>query len=121
MSFHGLMQLLFGLQIRVNRYVNLVQQDITLILKENVDIIKQSGEVYDKSLINATINENGFLNAILNVIYSKYSINGSDEFIAGIGSKWDTGWNNKGDYIQFLVILFYETCLHALVVEEITD
>jgi hypothetical protein len=91
------------------------------ILKQNSDIIKQSGEVYDDALINVKIDKNGFLNAILRVINSKYSINGTDEFKAGARSKWDTGWNNKGEYIQFLVILFYETCLHALVVEEITD
>jgi hypothetical protein len=75
--------------------------------------------VYNSSLINASININDFLTAILEVIKSKYAINGYQEFIDGYEAKIDTTWNNKGDYIQFLVILFYETCLHALVVKEI--
>lgn len=88
-------------------------------LNESADLIKQSGEVYDPTLISAKIDVNDFLKAILEVIQSKYSINGYEEFVAGAGAKWNTNWNNKGDYIQFLVILFYETCLHALVVDEI--
>jgi hypothetical protein len=88
-------------------------------LKENSDIIKDSGGVFDGNLINARIDANDFLKSILEVIRSKYSINGYEEFVEGEGAKWNTTWNNKGDYIQFLVILFYETCLHALVVEEI--
>jgi hypothetical protein len=88
-------------------------------LKENAEAIKQSGEVYDSNLIDARIGTNEFLKAILGVIQSKYSINGYDEFMHGEGAKWNTTWNNKGDYIQYLVILFYETCLHALVVDEI--
>ena len=88
-------------------------------IKENFFAIKQSGEVYDKSLIDARIDKNDFLKAILNVIQSKYSINGIDEFVLGEDAKKNTTWNNKGDYIQFLVILYYETCLHALVSKEI--
>lgn len=90
-------------------------------LIKNSNFIKQSGEVFDKKLIDAKINTNDFLNAILHVIKSKYSTNGFHEFIEGWNAKWDDGWNNKGEYIQFLVILFYETCLHALVVNEIYD
>lgn len=88
-------------------------------LQNDADVIKQSGEVYDSNLIDACIDTNDFLKAILNVIQSKYSINGFDEFVEGNDAKWKTNWNNKGDYIQFLVILFYETCLHALVTDEI--
>ena len=88
-------------------------------LKENADIIKNSGEVYDSNLINARIDTNDFLKSVLQVIKSKYSINGYEEFVEGDGAIWNTHWNNKGDYIQYLVILFYETCLHALVVDEL--
>jgi hypothetical protein len=88
-------------------------------LKENAEAIKNSGEVYESSLIDAQIDTNDFLKAILGVIQSKYSINGYDEFVQGEGAKWNTTWNNKGDYIQYLVILYYETCLHALAVDEI--
>ena len=88
-------------------------------LKEMGGRIKEAGEAYDSSLINAKVDINNFLNAILKVIESKYSIDGHNEFIAEYEGKWNTNWNNKGDYIQFLMILFYETCLHALVVKEI--
>ncbi len=88
-------------------------------LRDNVDAIKSSNEVYDSNLINASIEANDFLIAILEVLKSKYAINGYQEFIDGEQAKWNTTWNNKGDYIQFLVILFYETCLHALVVKEL--
>jgi hypothetical protein len=88
-------------------------------IKDGLDATKFSKEVYNSSLINASININDFLTAILEVIKSKYAINGYQEFIDGYEAKIDTTWNNKGDYIQFLVILFYETCLHALVVKEI--
>jgi hypothetical protein len=90
-------------------------------LKQTANLIKQSGEIYDTKLIDAKISTNDFLNAILHVIQSKYSISGFNEFIKGWDAKWDDGWNNKGEYIQFLVILFYETCLHALVTKEIEE
>ncbi len=86
-------------------------------LIENKKDIINSGEVYDKIIIDATLSELDFLKSILNVIQSKYGINGKDEFLGA--KNWNTGWNNKGEYIQFLVILFYETCLHAAVVKEI--
>lgn len=88
-------------------------------LLENAEIIKQSGEVFNSTLINNKIGTNEFLKAILEVIKSKYSINGYDEFKNGEGTKWNSTWNNKGDYIQYLVILYYETCLHALVIDEL--
>lgn len=88
-------------------------------LRENANVIKSSGEIYDIKLIDANISIDEFLESILKVIKSKYSINGDEEFVEGGGVKWNTTWNNKGEYIQFLVILFYETCLHALVVDEI--
>jgi len=89
------------------------------ILIQNPEIVKQSGEVFNQSLINSKIGANDFLKAILEVIQSKYSINGYDEFVNGKGTKWNSTWNNKGDYIQFLVILFYETCLHAIVIDDL--
>ena len=30
-------------------------------------------------------------------------------------------WNNLGDFIQYCAILFYETSLHAAVVDELTE
>lgn len=89
--------------------------------KENVNFIKYSGEVYDSSLIDTKIRTSDFLMAILDVIRSKYSIDVNKELVEADGAQWNTIWNNKGDYIQFLVILFYETCLHALVVKKIIE
>lgn len=88
-------------------------------LKQNSSSIKTSGQVFGKDLIDAEVSSTEFLKAILNIIKSKYSINGYDEFLSGSNSKWNNSWNHKGDYIQFLVILFYETTLHALVTKEI--
>ena len=88
-------------------------------LIENTELIKDSGEVFNTALIGVSIGTNEFLKAILEVIQSKYSINGYDEFVKGEGTKWNSTWNNKGDYIQFLVILYYETCLHAMVIDEL--
>ena len=30
-------------------------------------------------------------------------------------------WNNLGDFIQYCAILFYETAIHTIVVEELTE
>jgi hypothetical protein len=89
-------------------------------LIEHAEIIKQSGELYNKSLIDKKIETRDFLKAILEVIQNKYSINGYEEFVKGEGTAWDSTWNHKGDYVQYLVILYYETCIHAMVVEELT-
>ena len=88
-------------------------------LIENAELVKESGEVYNPSLINAKIGTTEFLKSVLQVIQSKYSINGYEEFANGKGAQWNTTWNNKGDYIQFLVILYYETCLHAMVIDDL--
>ncbi len=95
--------------------MNIVKTD----LKQNASSIKSSGQVFGKELIDAKISSTEFLKAILNIIKSKYSINGYDEFLSDSDSKWNNSWNHKGDYIQFLVILYYETSLHALVTQEI--
>lgn len=88
-------------------------------LKEYAPIIQQSGEVYDESIIDASVSKDDLLESVLSVIDSKYSINGYGEFREEGIAKWNTIWNNKGDYIQFLVILYYETCLHALATKEL--
>ncbi len=85
----------------------------------NTELIKSSGEVFDSSLIDVKIERTDFLKAVLKVLRTKYSIHGHEEFVNVGGVKWSSTWNNKGDYIQFLVILYYETCLHALVVDDL--
>jgi len=53
---------------------------------------------------------NDLLNDLQNILVSKYNI-----------YAFPTAWNHRGEYIQFLAILFYETCLHAMVLKEITQ
>lgn len=88
-------------------------------LISNAEIVRTSGEVFNSSLINVKMETNDFLKAILEVIKAKYSIDGYDEFVNDKATKWNSGWNNKGDYIQFLVILYYETCIHAMVIDDL--
>jgi hypothetical protein len=86
-----------------------------------LDRIERSGELYNAGMINATVDINAFGNGILEVLWSKYGVYGYGEFREGRGTGWETRWNNKGEYIQFLVLLYYETALHALVVKEVTS
>lgn len=76
-------------------------------------------EVYFKEIINKSVSKNELISVALHVIGEKYGIDGMYEFTKGANGWNDGGWNNKGEYIQFLVALYYETCLHAMVVEEI--
>jgi len=87
-------------------------------IKIDTKLIKKSGEIYNSKIIDKQISHNDFLKVILDVISSKYSINGYEEFIKDSDNK-RFYWNNKGDYMQFLAILFYETCLHVLVLKEL--
>ena len=47
-----------------------------------IKLIKKSGEIYNSKIIDKQISHNDFL--ILDVISSKYSINGYEEFIKDI-------------------------------------
>ena len=93
--------------------------------KNYSSVVKASGEVFDKTIIDRTMGKGELLDVVLNVILSKYGINGRYEFTpAGAKSNdWLDGgrWNHKGEYIQFLVLMWYETCLHSLAVNELTQ
>jgi hypothetical protein len=65
------------------------------------------------ALKNAKMTLNEFYYQILVGIKEKYNINPCN--------KEQNHWNNLGDFIQFLGILFYETCLHAIVLDEIIE
>lgn len=93
------------------KQTGLVEDDII----DKIDI----KEVFNKDVINQSITKNQLLNIVLNVINEKYGIAYNYEFTNNAEGWNDGGWNNKGEYIQFLVALYYETCLHAMVVEEI--
>lgn len=62
-------------------------------------------------LKNAVIERNELYITIQKGIITKYNIlpAGNDPEV----------WNNLGDLIQYFCILFYETCLHAVVIDEI--
>jgi hypothetical protein len=62
-------------------------------------------------LKNAIINRNDFYVEMKKGIVGKYDIRPAGQDIEE--------WNNLGDLIQYFCILFYETCLHAVVLDEI--
>lgn len=63
------------------------------------------------ALKNSIIDRDEFYYTIQKGIIGKYNIHP-----AGNGPEV---WNNLGDLIQYFCILFYETCLHAVVIDEI--
>lgn len=75
--------------------------------------------LYAKGLYGSNISFHDFTVNILDVLEEKHGIIGHEEFLDISGGKWNNGYNHKGDYIQFLAILFYEACLHALVTKSI--
>jgi hypothetical protein len=84
----------------------------------DTDIMSSKGQFLDyddlmcPELKNRVIDRDEFYNTIQNGIFKKYNIDpaGEDpEF-----------WNNLGDLIQYFCILFYETCLHAVVLDDIS-
>ncbi len=64
-------------------------------------------------LKNSKLNANELFETIIMGIIRKYNIYPAQND--------PEVWNNLGDVIQFFGILFYETCLHAVVVDEITN
>jgi hypothetical protein len=59
-------------------------------------------------LKNVSISKQDFFDKMQNYLKEKYDYQTTVH-----------GWNNTGDFIQFLAILFYETTLHALLPKEI--
>ena len=49
---------------------------------------------------------------MFNIVFEKYHI---------APTNGEGGGNNLGDFIQYCAVLFYETCLHATVVEELIE
>jgi hypothetical protein len=64
-------------------------------------------------LKHAKLDRNEFYNRIRMGIYEKY-------MILPVDRNQDI-WNNLGDLIQYFGILFYETCLHSIVLDELTE
>ena len=70
------------------------------------------GDFHNSELINSTIDKVDFFNKMFSVVYEKYKI---------VPVNGEPIWNNTGDIMQYFAILFYETCLHAMVLNKITD
>lgn len=97
--------------------VRILEADLS---SSSVDI-QNADQVYDRELIGAEISLSDFLNRILKVLHDKYSINGYHEFTGSDNNQWSDTWNNKGDYIQFLALLYYETAIHALALKDLKE
>lgn len=87
------------------------------IRNTDIMILKNKFLAYDDlmcpELKNEVIDMNDFLYTIQKAIIEKYDIRpaGNDQEV----------WNNLGDLIQYFCILFYETCLHAVILDEIKN
>jgi hypothetical protein len=77
-------------------------------LVEDRTIYINSKEIFNKDLINKTIDKSTFFVAIQNVILQKY---GCDFKLSSLRS--------TGDFIGLIAMLYYETCIHAIVLDEI--
>lgn len=64
-------------------------------------------------LINASVNREEFYMTIVLAIHEKYGI------APARAIENQEVWNNLGDLIQYFCIFFYETCMHAVVLDEI--
>ena len=69
----------------------------------------ESPEIYGKHLINNSYSVNDFKNEILLIIENKY---GYTRNLSELKS--------TGEFIEFIAMIYYETCLHAMVVDELT-
>jgi hypothetical protein len=83
----------------------------------NTDImsLKNKFLAYDDlmcpELKNEVIDREEFYNVIKKAIIGKYDISPAGNDLED--------WNNLGDLIQYFCILFYETCIHAVILDEI--
>jgi hypothetical protein len=85
-------------------------------LVDDIKPIIDSEEVFNKDLINSKIAKNEFYGLMFKVVHEKYHIAPVNQNNRDLMS-----WNNLGDFIQYCAILFYETSLHAAVVDELTE
>ena len=98
-----------GFQTAVLEYASRIKESG---LVDNVKPFIDSGQVHNKELIHSKIDKNEFYRSMFNIVFEKYHI---------APTNGEGGWNNLGDFIQYCAVLFYETCLHAIVVEELIE
>lgn len=85
-------------------------------LVDNKTPFIDSEEVFNKGLINSKIDKYEFYGLMFKVVHEKYHIAPVNQNNRDLMS-----WNNLGDFIQYCAILFYETAIHTIVVEELTE
>lgn len=76
----------------------------------HIEAIIQSGEVFDSNAIGADFSEEELWNLVCGVMSEKYGM--------FLNVK---GWQTIGEFMEFIGILFYETCLHAIVANKVVE
>ena len=71
-------------------------------------IYTKSGEIFDKALIGQNQDKSTFFISIQNVLLHKY----------GYDIEFDKP-RSTGEFIELIAMLYYETCLHSIVLDEI--
>jgi len=83
-----------------NKYINYTEDHIRAII--------QSGEVHDSDTIGADLSEEELWDHVYGVMDEKYGFRVSAH-----------GWQCAGEFMEFIGIFFYETCLHAIVANSV--
>ena len=100
--YEGLIMLAFSSAADIrNKYINYTEDHIRAIIK--------SGEVYDTDAIGADLSDEELWNLVCGVMGEKYGFRVSVH-----------GWQCAGEFMEFIGIFFYETCLHAIVANSIS-
>lgn len=74
--------------------------------------VMQYGNIHSNTLVNAKVDMADFTGEILALMSDKYQIELPSE---------EVGWRHLGEFVQFSAILFYESCLHAMVIEDLIE
>ena len=84
-----------------NNYINYEDVHISAVIK--------SGEVFDFAAIGADLDGEELWDLICGVMSEKYGFYVSEK-----------GWQSTGEFMEFIGIFFYETCLHAIVANSVS-
>jgi len=84
-----------------NNYINYEDVHIRAVIK--------SGEVFDFAAIGADLDGEELWDLICGVMSEKYGFHVSEK-----------GWQSTGEFMEFIGIFFYETCLHAIVANSVS-
>lgn len=83
------------------------------------EITDKFDEVEFFILKGQVIHRAALLHFVLDLIQSKYGLDGKHEFLSDYKVCWKNHWEHKGAYLQFLALLYFHTAIHALIVKEI--